>query len=186
MNTERLLFSGFGGQGIMLMGELLSHAAMIEGKSVSWLPSYGPEMRGGTASCSVTISDEEISSPVIVEPTVLVAMNRPSLKKYVDAIVSGGVLFLNDSVFCDVPDRDDIRIVHVPCGEIAESLNNSKMANMVMLGALIKSTGIVGMASVVAAMEKKFTGAKKKFIPLNKDALVSWKETSAKNEDVYA
>lgn len=176
MRIERIMFSGFGGQGIMLIGELVSHAAMIEGKEVSWLPSYGPEMRGGTANCSVTISDALITSPIVSEPSILVAMNGPSLDKFEQSVIPGGYIFLNASAIDRKPVRSDIAAICVESVRIAEAIGNGKMANMVMLGALVKTTGIVSMASLESAMAQKFTGVKERFIPFNKQALNAWHE----------
>jgi 2-oxoglutarate ferredoxin oxidoreductase subunit gamma len=178
INTERLMFSGFGGQGVMLMGELIAQAAMIEGKEVSWLPSYGPEMRGGTANCGVTIADEVISSPIIRNPTTLVAMNGPSMEKFEATITSGGTMFVNDSLIRQAPAREDITVVHVDSVGIAEAMGDSRLANMVMLGALIRRSGLVSMDAVEQAMIRKFTGQKAKFIPQNREALVAWKATT--------
>jgi 2-oxoglutarate ferredoxin oxidoreductase subunit gamma len=169
---ERAIFAGFGGQGVMSMGKLLTYAGMIEGKEVSWLPSYGPEMRGGTANCSVTISDTPVGSPVITnDATCLVAMNLPSLLKFEEDVVKDGVVFVNSSLIDQKVTREDVKAYYVPANEIALDLGNLKVANMVMLGAYLKAVHPVGDASVIETFHKLFTGAKEKLIPMNEEAL---------------
>jgi 2-oxoglutarate ferredoxin oxidoreductase subunit gamma len=166
------IFAGFGGQGVMLMGQLVAYSGMYEGKNVSWVPSYGPEMRGGTANCSVVVSEAEIGSPVFTAPNVLVAMNRPSLEKFEAALQPGGLLFYNSSLIDIKPNRTDITIVAVPANDLAEKLGNSKVANMIVLGAIIKKTGIVNVDTAMHVLtEKVLTGRKEKLIPINRVAL---------------
>jgi 2-oxoglutarate ferredoxin oxidoreductase subunit gamma len=168
----RFIFAGFGGQGVMLMGQILSYAGMIEGKNVTWIPSYGPEMRGGTANCTVVVSDEEVASPVVDKAEVVVAMNIPSMIKFQDYLVKDGYFFLNKSVIDREPDRkDDVKIYEIECNEIADKLGNLKVANMVMLGAVIGATKIVSKESVFKALEKKLTGKKVELIEINKKAI---------------
>ena len=124
------IFAGFGGQGVLLIGQLLAYAGMYEGKNVSWLPSYGPEMRGGTANCSVVVSDEPVASPVINKCDCVIAMNRPSLDKFEQNVLPGGKLFINSSIIDKKATRTDIDVYYVPCNEIADKLNNPKVANM--------------------------------------------------------
>jgi 2-oxoglutarate ferredoxin oxidoreductase subunit gamma len=174
--TYRILIAGFGGQGVMLMGELLSQAAMLDGKSVTYMPSYGPEMRGGTANCSVIISDEVISSPIITEPNILVAMNEPSLDKFESSVETDGFLFINESLISRVSSRTDIQSFAVDCTGLALSVLNEKIANIVMLGAVMAETNVVSTEAVTMAMERKFTGGKAKFIPVNLKALAVWHE----------
>jgi 2-oxoglutarate ferredoxin oxidoreductase subunit gamma len=176
--TSRMLIAGFGGQGIMLMGELLSYAAMLDGKQVTYMPSYGPEMRGGTANCSVIVSDEGISSPIVTEPNVLVAMNEPSLDRFEDSVTAGGFLFINESLISRKPRRDDVRSCFVDCTRLAQSVYSEKIANIVMLGAVIHERGIVSFDSVNKAMESKLTGNKATFIPVNRTALTVWAESA--------
>jgi len=135
--TEELVIAGFGGQGALSMGQLVAYAAMTEGKEVSWMPSYGPEMRGGTANCTVIISDEEIGSPLVQYSSAVVAMNLPSLDKYEYELKPGGVLVLNQSMVSREPVRKDVLVVRVPGNEIAEELGDRRMTNMVLLGALL-------------------------------------------------
>jgi 2-oxoglutarate ferredoxin oxidoreductase subunit gamma len=169
---ERAIFAGFGGQGVMSMGKLLTYAGMIEGKEVSWLPSYGPEMRGGTANCSVIVSDALIGSPVISnDATCLIAMNLPSLVKFEEDVVAGGVIFVNSSLIERKVDRDDVQTYYVPANQIANELGNLKVANMVMLGAYLKAIHPVKDESIIETFHKLFTGAKEKLIPMNEEAL---------------
>lgn len=168
---EQNIFAGFGGQGVLLMGQLLAYAGMLENKEVSWLPSYGPEMRGGTANCSVVISDEPVASPVVTKASAVVAMNRPSLDKFEDAVLPGGMLFINSSIIDKKPARTDINVYYVPCNEIAEELGNNRVANMVMLGAYIEKTKCVDFESVLDALLHKLGERKAHLIPLNRDAL---------------
>jgi 2-oxoglutarate ferredoxin oxidoreductase subunit gamma len=169
---ERAIFAGFGGQGVMSMGKLLTYAGMIEGKEVSWLPSYGPEMRGGTANCSVIVSDALIGSPVITnDATCLIAMNLPSLVKFEEDVVTGGVIFVNSSLIERKVDRDDVHAYYVPANQIANELGNLKVANMVMLGAYLKAMHPVKDESIIETFHKLFMGAKEKLIPMNEEAL---------------
>ena len=127
--THEFIMAGFGGQGVMLMGQLMSYAGMFDGKHVSWMPSYGPEMRGGTANCSVVVSDQPVASPVVTEPTCAVVMNAPSLDKFAPTVVPGGCLLINSSLVTADPGRDDVKVFKVPANEIANELGNSRAAN---------------------------------------------------------
>ncbi|MDR2157353.1 MAG: 2-oxoacid:acceptor oxidoreductase family protein [Clostridiales Family XIII bacterium] len=176
--THRLLFAGFGGQGIMLMGELLAYAAMIDGKQVTYMPSYGPEMRGGTANCSVIVSDGPIASPIITEAGILIAMNEPSLDKFEDDVDPEGLVFINRSLIGRKPRRSDVVSVAVDCIELARDILNEKIANIVMLGAVIRKSNIVSPDSVGEALRRKFSGKKEAFIPINESALSAWRERS--------
>lgn len=169
--TLEAIFAGFGGQGVMLMGQLLAYSGMYEGKQVSWFPAYGPEMWGGTANCLVVVSDEPVGSPVISEPDVLVAMNRPSLEKFEAQLKPGGTLFYNTSLIGVVPKRTDIKAIAIPVNEIATELGNPKVANMVMMGVILKETGIVNLETVMSVLKKTMTGKKAALIPLNQQAL---------------
>ncbi len=168
---EQNIFAGFGGQGVLLMGQLLAYAGMLEDKEVSWLPSYGPEMRGGTANCSVVVSDSPVASPIVTMATTVVAMNRPSLDKFEDSVLPGGKLFINSSIIDKKPERSDIEVYYVPCNEIAEELGNPRVANMVMLGAYIEKTKCVDFESVLQALLYKLGEKKAHLIPLNREAL---------------
>jgi 2-oxoglutarate ferredoxin oxidoreductase subunit gamma len=175
MATHKLIIAGFGGQGVMLIGQMLAYAGMLEGKEVTWMPSYGPEMRGGTANCTVIISDKRINSPVVTEATAVVVMNLPSLTKFEGFVKPGGQLFVNTSLVKEKPTRDDIELFNIDANEIAVSLRNDKVSNMVILGAIINKTGMVKTESVEKVMEKLFTGKKAKLLPLNKQSLTAWK-----------
>ena len=168
---EQNLFAGFGGQGVLLMGQLLAYAGMLEGKQVTWLPAYGPEMRGGTANCSVIISDEAIGSPVVSCATAVIALNRPSLDKFEENVQQGGRLFINSSIIDRPAKRDDVEVYYVPCNEIAERLGNARVANMVMLGAYIEKTGSVDMENVMQALKEKLGAKKVDLLSLNREAL---------------
>jgi len=158
--TLEAIFAGFGGQGVMLIGQLLAYSGMYEGKNVSWFPAYGPEMRGGTANCSVVVSDDPVGSPVISEPDVLVAMNRPSLEKFEKLLKPGGILFYNTSLIDIKPQRTDIKVIGIPANDIATELGNAKVANMVVMGAILKATGAVDLETVVSVLKKTMTGSK--------------------------
>ncbi|MEJ5272891.1 MAG: 2-oxoacid:acceptor oxidoreductase family protein [Spirochaetota bacterium] len=164
---EEIIMAGFGGQGVMLLGKFISEAAMEEGKEVSWLPSYGPEMRGGTANCHVIVSDEPIASPIITESSILIAMNRPSLEKFEKTLKKDGILFMNSSIIDIEPSRKDIKVYKVPLNDIANRLGSQKIINMVMAGALIAVTKIVNYETMKKVFEENLTGSKAKFIDLN-------------------
>ncbi|MFH1002185.1 MAG: 2-oxoacid:acceptor oxidoreductase family protein [bacterium] len=168
---ERIIISGFGGQGIMLMGRLLAYAGMIEGKKVAWMPSYGPEMRGGTANCTVLISSNEIGSPIVSHPKILIAMNQPSLDKFESNVSKDGLIILNDSLIKREVKRNDVNVIKIPADDIADKLGNSKAANMVVLGAYVEQSGIVKMDTIFKALEEVLTGRNKKLLELNKEAL---------------
>ncbi|GAB6085381.1 2-oxoacid:acceptor oxidoreductase family protein [Alkaliphilus crotonatoxidans] len=172
MMTEKIIMAGFGGQGVMSMGQLLTYAGMIENKQVSWLPSYGPEMRGGTANCAVIVSSTPVGSPIITEDaTAAIIMNLPSLVKFEQNIVSGGKLLINSSLIDQKTSRDDVEAYYIPANEIANDLGNSRVANMVMLGAYLELTKAVEVESVIEAFKKVYGEGKAHLIPLNKEAL---------------
>jgi len=168
---EQNLFAGFGGQGVLLMGQILAYAGMFAGKQVSWLPSYGPEMRGGTANCHVILSDEPIGSPVVSSASAVVAMNRPSLDKFEDTVRAGGRLFINSSIIDRKARRGDVETLYVPCNTLAEELGNARVANMVMLGAYIGRTGCVDTEYVLRALREKLGERKAEFLEINRQAL---------------
>lgn len=169
--TLEVIMAGFGGQGVMLIGMLLSYGGMLEKKNVSWMPSYGPEMRGGTANCSVVVSPDPIVSPVVTEPTVVVAMNLPSMDKFEPVIRPGGLLIVNSSLINRKAKRDDIKVVEVPANDIADNLGNLKVANMVILGALLGLTEVVSIDSIVTSLKKVLPERRHDLIPVNKAAL---------------
>ncbi|WP_425447609.1 2-oxoacid:acceptor oxidoreductase family protein [Dethiothermospora halolimnae] len=168
---ERVIMAGFGGQGIMSMGQLLTYAGMIEGKHVSWLPSYGPEMRGGTANCNVTVSDDPVGSPIVTEATAAIVMNLPSLDKFESDIVEKGNLLINSSLIEKKAEREDIDVYYIPANDIANELGNSKVANMIMLGAYLELTKAVKRESILEALKKVFGERKAHLLPLNEKAL---------------
>lgn len=167
----KTLFSGFGGQGVILMGYILAMAGMIEEKNVTCLPSYGAEVRGGTANCTVVVSTEEIASPVASEPEYAVLMNNPSLFRFQNQVQSGGALFLNTSMIESRPLRGDLEIVEVPANELAARLRSDKVANMVMLGAFIKRSGLVSLKSVLQVVKETFSSRNPGVLKLNQSAL---------------
>ena len=169
--TNEIIISGFGGQGVMAIGKTITEAGMKEGMEVSWLPSYGPEMRGGTANCSVVLSDEEIVSPIVLEPTELIAMNLPSLLKFESLVKPGGTIFVNSSVVDKKVERTDVKAVYVDCIKIADELGNAKVANMVMLGAYIEAMKNLSTETIKEMLVHMFTGPKAKLVDLNIEAL---------------
>jgi len=168
----KTVFAGFGGQGVLSMGLNLAQAAMLEGKNVTYLPSYGAEVRGGTANCTVAVSDEEIASPVASSPDFIVAMNQPSLVRFQNQIQSGGVLFVNSSLIEAEILRGDIDIVRVPANSIAEELGSPRSANMVMMGAFTKKSNLVSVSSVIEGLQSAMK-KKQKLIAINKKALMA-------------
>ena len=172
MSTSRVICAGFGGQGVMSMGQLMTYAGMLENKEVSWLPSYGPEMRGGTANCSVTISDEPVGSPIITDDaTAAIIMNSPSLVKFENDVVEGGVILVNSSLVHEKVKRDDVKSYYIDALGISNELGGPKFANMVMLGAFLAVDDSVNIDSVLEAFKKVFGARKEKFIPVNRQAL---------------
>ncbi|WP_461206152.1 2-oxoacid:acceptor oxidoreductase family protein [Clostridium sp. DL1XJH146] len=168
MAEQQLICAGFGGQGILSMGKFLAYAGMDSNKNVSWLPSYGPEMRGGTANCSVVISDELVGSPVVTELDAVIVMNRPSLDKFEEMLHSGGLVILDSDIVDRMPERDDVEVIAIPAQTEAEKLGSKKIANMILLGAYVQKTGIVSLEATIQALADH---GKAKFLELNKNAL---------------
>lgn len=168
----KIIFAGFGGQGVLSMGLSLAQAAMAEGKNVTYLPSYGVEVRGGTANCTVAVSDEEIASPVASSPDFIVVMNQPSLMRFQNQVQSGGVLFYNSSLVDAQIARGDIEIVGVAASQMADDLESPKSANMVMLGAFTKKTNLVGINTLIDGLKMTLKN-KTKLIAVNKKALMA-------------
>lgn len=166
-----IIFAGFGGQGVMLMGQVLAQAGMSENKYVTWFPSYGPEMRGGTANCTVVVSEEPVASPVVEMPTEVVAMNIPSLLKFEPKVQKNGCLFINISVVDRKPQRSDLRVYEIPANDIAEKIGNLKVANMVMLGSFVQVTKCVSIDSLIEAMKYKLSARSSEIIDLNTKAI---------------
>ncbi len=166
-----VIFSGFGGQGALFAGRLLAFTAMDEGFQVTWLPSYGPEMRGGTAHCTVIVADEEIGAPLVRHPTNVVAFNNPSIEKYEPLLATDGNLIYNASLAVRSIARTDIHAIPIPASEVATELGNPKLLNLVMLGALLERTGIVPRAAVERALEAHLSPHQGELLDLNKQAL---------------
>jgi len=165
---DEIIIAGFGGQGILLMGRLIAHAGMLEGKNVAWMPSYGPEMRGGTANCTVIISSEEVASPVVPNPITLIAMNQASLDKFEPLVEREGIIILNKSLISRDVNRDDLEVVKVPANDIANELGNLRVANMVVLGSYIAKRRTVKMETIVRVLEEALGEKSEKMIALNK------------------
>lgn len=177
MATKRIFIAGFGGQGILLIGQMLAYTAMLEGREVSWMPAYGPEMRGGTANCTVVISDKPIASPIVTAVDVLLAMNGSSLDKFIDMVVPGGTVIVNSGIISKKVERTDVQAIYVDCNSIArEELGNEKVANVVMLGALIGSSEVVDLSRIEEVFQENFKGGKAKMIELNLRAVNYWSD----------
>ncbi len=154
MSTMQFLFSGFGGQGILFAGKFMVYKGMLEGKQVSWLPSYGPEMRGGTASCSVIVGDEPVGSPIVTRPDVLVAMNLPSFDRYEPAVVPGGTVFLDSTLISRKPARSDVTVYEIPATKLASDNGIPTLANMIIVGKILHVLGQFDQGDVEAALKK--------------------------------
>jgi len=176
MQSE-IMFAGFGGQGILLIGKVLAHAAMEEGFEVAWVPSYGPEMRGGTAYCTVVISDRPIGSPIIKNPMHLVAMNRPSLEKFAPMVKPKGVVVINSSLISIGAEREDVDELRVPANDIAKDLGSTKVANIVALGAFVARSNMVDFEVLRKCVQEQFA-SRKKLIPINMAALDAGKKAA--------
>jgi 2-oxoglutarate ferredoxin oxidoreductase subunit gamma len=175
-----LIAAGFGGQGIMVLGQLVAYTAISEGRHVTWIPSYGPEMRGGTANCGVVISDEEIASPVVAEADAGVIMNKPSLEKFIGIIKPGGALIYNSDLL-DYPDpRSDIIVLPVPCHTTALELGSEKVANIVALGALVEATDLVSVDVCRETVKEKLGKRKPQFLSMNLEAYEKGREIARK------
>ena len=169
--TYEVICAGFGGQGVMLMGQLLAYAATMEGKEATWYPSYGPEMRGGTANCQVVISDQPISSPVLSLPQAAIVLNKPSFEKFAPIVANNGLLLVNLSLVDIKSARTDLEIYEIPATEIAQQIGSTVVTNIVLLGAYLERIKPVKFESVEAILQKMLTGRREKFIPLNMEAL---------------
>jgi 2-oxoglutarate ferredoxin oxidoreductase subunit gamma len=171
MSTTKTIFSGFGGQGVMMMGYVLASSGMHENRHVTFLPSYGAEVRGGTANCTVTVSDEPIASPVASFPDFAILMNTPSLMKFEGGVKTGGAVFLNSDLVELRPKRRDIQVVAIPVNSIAERVGNTRGANMVMIGAFVQKTGLVSLKSVIKSVKSIFETKGSKVHKMNTLAL---------------
>jgi len=168
---KEMIIAGFGGQGVLLLGKLLAETGMEEGRHVSWLPSYGPEMRGGTANCNVVISDDPVGSPIVAEANVLVAMNRPSLEKFQDFLLPESFLLLNSSIIDIEPERKDVRVLKIPANKIAGDLGLLKIANSVMAGAVIRATNCVSLEAFQSVLKHTLGAKKADLLDINIKAL---------------
>jgi len=168
---QEIIISGFGGQGTLFAGQLLAYAAMDSGYHVTWIPSYGPEMRGGKARCTVIVSDEEIGSPLVRRPRAAIVLNIPSMKAFEPAIKPGGVLVVNSSLVPQKSERTDIRVFYISASDIATNLGNIRLANVICLGALVQSTGVVPLEAIEQALDDHLPERHRKLLRLNKEAL---------------
>ncbi len=169
--TQEAIFSGFGGQGVLSMAKILAYAGMIENKEVCWMPSYGPEMRGGTANATVIVSDNPISSPVIATYDTVVALNQPSVEKFEARVKPGGHFFYDSTNILNPPTRKDIHIHAIPASEECVKLKNMKVMNILMLGAMVGATKVVDLETIIEALKKVLPERAHKTIPLNRQAL---------------
>ena len=176
MKTTQILFAGFGGQGVLFAGKFLAYKGLMEEKQLSWLPSYGPEMRGGTANCSVVLSDTPVGSPIITNPDVLVAMNLPSLQKFVDSVVPGGQIYV-DSALIDVKvERTDVEVFYIPATKMAKDNDIATLANMIIVGHLLENHPELSFEGTEAVVEKLVPAKKAALVELNNKALKLGKE----------
>ena len=178
--TEEIIIAGFGGQGVLSMGQILCYGGVIEDKEVSWMPSYGPEMRGGTANCIVIISDSKISSPIITKFDTVIALNQPSLDKFEHSVKPGGLLIYEAGTILNPPTRTDIEIVPIEASNEAAKLGNTKVMNMVVLGALLKKKSVISFETSLEGLKKVLPERYHKLIPLNKSAIERGMELAEK------
>ncbi len=170
MNMQ-ILIAGFGGQGVLFAGKFLATKGLIEGKNVSWLPSYGPEMRGGTANCSVIISDDPVGSPIVNEPNCLVAMNLPSLRRYENSVVPGGMILVDSTLINEKVERDDVSVFYIPATKMAKDEGFSTLANMILCGKLIKESADLKFENTDEALKKVIPPRKANLLDINLKAL---------------
>ena len=171
MKDLNMVFAGFGGQGVLFAGKVVAYAGLIEGRELSWLPSYGPEMRGGTANCSVCLSDEAIGSPLVTNPNVLVAMNRPSLDKFVNEVEPGGIILLDSSLIDVQVERDDVTTYYVPASTLAEENGLKGLANIILVGKLFKEVGFCSEETLDKALQKCIPARKAAMLDFNRKAI---------------
>ena len=179
MKTTQILIAGFGGQGILFAGKFLAYKGLMEELQVSWLPSYGPEMRGGTANCNVILSDDPVGSPIITAPDVLIAMNLPSLLKYVDSVVPGGQVYLDSSLIDATVEREDVEVFYLPATQLAKDNEISTLANMIMIGHVLENNPELSFAGTDAVVQKLVPASKQALVGLNMKALSLGKEYKA-------
>ncbi len=168
---EEVIISGFGGQGSLFAGQLLAYAAMDQDLYVTWIPSYGPEMRGGKARCTVVVSDQEIGAPLVRRPSAAIVLNIPSMEAFEPAVKPDGVLVVNSSMIPDESEREDIDVVYVPASDLATEIGNVRMANVICLGALVEATGVVSLDAVAQALDDHLPERHRDLLDLNKEAL---------------
>lgn len=171
MKTTNILISGFGGQGVLFTGKFLAYEGLLENKEVTWLPSYGPEMRGGTASCSVIISDTAIGSPLVPHPDILIAMNLPSLDRFEDAVVPGGMIFYDSSLIERPVKRTDAKAFGVPATKLADEAGMSTLANMIVMGKMLRESGLFPYEAVDRTIQKVVSAKRQNLVELNKKAI---------------
>ncbi len=169
--NNKIRCAGFGGQGIVLMGKLLAQAGMMEDKHTTFFPQYGAAMRGGTANCNVIVSDDEVASPMVETPDIILIMNGPSLDKFEPAVRPGGWIFYNTSLIDREVERDDVQVVKVPANDIAEEVGSARSANMVMLGAVAQKVGVVKVETLMDALDVTLHGKSEKLMDLNREAM---------------
>lgn len=169
--TTEILIAGFGGQGVLFAGKFLAYKGLLENRQLSWLPSYGPEMRGGTANCSVILSDDSVGSPIVSKPDVLIAMNLPSLDKFEKDVVPGGTIYVESSLISRKVARDDVKVFYVPATQLAQSIGAPTLANMVMIGKFIKESGAVSYENLDAALKKVVSARHADLLEINKKAI---------------
>ncbi len=177
---KNMIAAGFGGQGVMVLGQLVAYSGIAQGMHVTWIPSYGPEMRGGTANCAVVVSDEEIGSPVVNTSDITIVMNQPSLTKFEYSVKPGGYLIYNSDLVTYENPRNDVTVIPVPAQSIAHELGSDKVANIVVLGALVESTGIVDKEICIETIKEKLGKRKPKFLPMNLEAFAKGLEIAKK------
>lgn len=183
---HEIIIAGFGGQGVLSMGKLIAYAGMIEGKEVSWMPSYGPEMRGGTANCIVIVSASTISSPIVTKFDTAILLNQPSLDKFENAVKPGGLLIYEQSTIIHPPKRNDIEVICIPGNEEADKLNAKQVANMVLAGAFLERRPILKIETILEALKKALPPRRHNLIPINEQALSRGKELVKTTENISA
>ena len=176
MAEYQIVIAGFGGQGLLVSGKVLADAALMEQRELSWLPSYGPEMRGGTANCNVIISDSPVGSPIVQNPNVLMVMNTPSLDKYEKDVVPGGKIFVDSAMVSRKVTRDDVEVYYIPATRMAGEMGMPNLANMILLGAIVKATGCVGDEAVMAGLKKIVSARHAYLLDANLQAMQAGKD----------
>lgn len=174
--AHEIIFAGFGGQGILSMGQILAYSALMEGKEVSWMPSYGPEMRGGTANCTVIVSNSRISSPIISTFDSAIVLNQPSLEKFENTVKPGGLILYEESTIITPPKRRDVEVLSIPATDEANKLQKRQVANMIMLGAFLEKSSLVKIENIMKALKEVLPERHHHLLPLNEKALIIGQE----------